>query len=666
MQHMSSVRFCASAFAVLALLPYCSAQLSFNAPQTIATGFHDLSGFAVGDFNGDNKPDLAFTDSFDKRIIVYLNNGIGGFAAPISTYLSIPNTAGSLAVGDVNEDGKQDLIVATIAGPQVSLILLGKGDGTFTMSGSLPDSFGFTAGKLVDLNGDKHLDFIAASDVWLSDGKGNFTKQAASLQLNGALLYTSLIVADFNRDGKVDVIESSNHTVNSPATEGDIEFFTGNGDGTFGSPTTLRPFNVDTYDFLGFADFNGDGKLDFAFSHPSQAAISLGNGDGTFQATSKQLIYPPQGGSPETFPTPAARNAVAVADFDGNGTPDIAIVNAWLRGIFVSLNDGTGTFPQANADFQANIDADTFFVLTADLNGDGLPDLITGSYTTNNVQIFLSKRVRTTPTVTLASSATQTIPGTAITLSAKVTGTRAVPTGNITFADGTTSLGQVALDANGQATFTTSSLAAGQHSLTATYAGDATFNRAASAAVTESVVDFALSLGTASQSIAAGGSATYNVTLTGTAGLTGAVTLTCTGLPAGYACTGSAASLGAQPTAATITVAPSTHAIETPLTNPFGVSSGITLAVLPFGVWLTLSRKRRWSGAGIFYALVLTTGSVWLSGCSGSSSPSSSSSSGSSSGSTTYHGTSNFTVNAAVQVGTQTLSHQTTATLTVQ
>jgi hypothetical protein len=141
------------------------------------------------------------------------------------------------------------------------------------------------------------------------------------------------------------------------------------------------------------------------------------------------------------------------------------------------------------------------------------------------------------PAVALASSATTVLTTNPVTFTATVSSSVGTPTGSVSFIDGTTSLGSVALTA-GVATFSTSSLAVGAHTITAHYAGDTNFSTVTSAAVTETVQDFTLTLGTggtASATVTPGGVANYALVIGPTTGTTfpGAVTLSVTGLPPG-------------------------------------------------------------------------------------------------------------------------------------
>src|SRR5215469_10912531 len=131
--------------AVFALTTAATAATPQYSPrQDIASGFKQLLGLAVADFNGDGKPDFAITDAYDKRVVVYLNTEKSAFSSPISTSLQLSaQGVYTMIAGDFNEDGKQDLIISTIGYPLTDIFLSGNGDGTFTQQSNLPGSNGF-------------------------------------------------------------------------------------------------------------------------------------------------------------------------------------------------------------------------------------------------------------------------------------------------------------------------------------------------------------------------------------------------------------------------------------------------------------------------------------------------------------------------------------------
>src|SRR6266480_970216 len=240
----------------------------------------------VGDFNGDGHVDIA-TTSFTQTggVSVLLGKGDGTFQAHLDSPTGQSPTA--IVPGDFNGDGKLDLVIAnftptniTPTSPVLST-LIGNGDGTFqnkisqTLTGILRS---FAAG---DFNGDGKLDLAAVIDgtnnttnavsIFLGHGDGSF---AAPVQYSaGSTAFSPVLIGDLNGDGKLDL---------AVATGNGIAIFLGNGDGTF-QPFSLLP-NTSGYGVLALADFNQDGKLDIVqTTQPNNIGVALGNGDGTFQ-----------------------------------------------------------------------------------------------------------------------------------------------------------------------------------------------------------------------------------------------------------------------------------------------------------------------------------------------------------------------------------------------
>jgi hypothetical protein len=350
---------------------------------TFATAVNYATGFCansvvVGDFNHDGSPDLAVACNFPSTdgVSVLLGKGDGTFQNCVN-YRVGGQTPVTLAVGDFNGDGAQDLVTANdqFANNSVS-VLLGNGDGTFGTSNVYTAGQTPVAVAVGDFNRDGVEDVVAAN-------RGAFQgTQIGSISLllgngDGTLLASPDLVvpgpgpsveADFNGDGIPDLAV----VTTSPAFSG-VMIFPGIGNGSFGAP--IPTVQIDQPTCVAAGDFNGDHNMDLAVSTNSGVTILLGNGNGTFGTR-----YDYTAG-----PSPAW---VAVDDFNGDGHLDLAVANnpASGGGVSILLGNGDGTF--ATASSVAAGGAATYLA-TGDFNGDGFKDLAVVNGSANKVSVVL-------------------------------------------------------------------------------------------------------------------------------------------------------------------------------------------------------------------------------------------------------------------------------------
>jgi hypothetical protein len=249
---------------------------TFGPPTSYATADGPM---VVADFNLDGILDLAVVHSAVglQSIAILLGKGDGTFGNPIEYSAGgIPST---VAVGDVNGDGKPDLVtVVPTADTQGSLIsvLIGNGDGTFlppktyTLYAELGMEDFDSAILLEDFNGDGKLDLAIAPALgfgaWLCLGNGDGTF-APPVQLNAAGQDegsgVGIAAVDVNGDQKMDIVTDSElHTFLGTGLGNELQTFYGNGDGTFQPVEILTPPLTQLLNKLVPADFNGDGRVD--------------------------------------------------------------------------------------------------------------------------------------------------------------------------------------------------------------------------------------------------------------------------------------------------------------------------------------------------------------------------------------------------------------------
>ncbi len=277
------------------------------------------SSGAIGDFNNDGKQDLAITNTGSNNVSIRLGNGSGGFSG--TTTIAVGTSPYSVAVGDFNGDGKQDLVTANYNSNNVS-ILMGDGSG------------GFTSGGTVTVGTKPY--FVA--------------------------------LGDFNNDGKQDLVTAN-------PGNGTISVCLGNGNGTFAAAASS---SVGTNpEAIAIGDLNNDGKQDLAVvTYDNTIAIRLGNGSGGFTNAAN-------------VSTGSGAFSIVIGDFDNDGKQDLATAGSMFSSISMHTGEGNGTFVAPIV--SVGVGAAPYSLAMGDFNGDGLKDLATANYNANTVSIRLGQ-----------------------------------------------------------------------------------------------------------------------------------------------------------------------------------------------------------------------------------------------------------------------------------
>jgi len=495
--------------------------LNFAPPARYAPGGNGPNDAVIADLNGDGKLDVVVADWCVNNTIpcpngavgVLLGNGDGTLRTAV-TYNSGGIYATGVAVGDLNADGKPDIVVVNCGnassnqciGPGGNAgILFGNGDGTFQPVVSIAlggGGYGAIAAAIADVNGDGKNDIVVAGDcssggcggVLLGNGDGSFRSEIPFG--SAGLIAFSLAVGDLNGDGKLDAV-IGNQCAQPACTSSTVGVALGNGDGTF--PTAVAYDSGGIYpDGVAIADLRGIGKADIVIANSSTSiainqgdvGVLIGNGDGTFQHV---VAYP------------ASRfgaAAIEAADIDGDGKLDVIVVNCSSTsgscqggdgdvGVLLGNGDGTlkpvATFPPGGSA--------PYGLAVGDLNGDSKPDIVTGNcigascaQAPGSVGVLLNTSHGNSAT-NLTSSPNPSGFGQSVTFTATVSSAsfKATPSGNVTFFDGSTNLGNGSLNSNAVATITTSTLSVGTHNVTATYNGDSNYVSSTSLPVAQTV-----------------------------------------------------------------------------------------------------------------------------------------------------------------------------------
>ncbi len=332
---------------------------------------------AVGDFNGDGKQDLIVANSGSDSVTRYTGTGAGTFSASVN--YSVGTWPMVVAVGDFNNDGKDDAVTANYTTNNVS-VLIGSGSGAFAAAvnyavGTAPYAVG-----VGDFNGDGKLDIAAANgnsaniSVLLGTGTGTF---GAATNFTTGTTPNSITVGDFNGDGKQD-IAVANRGSNT------VSIFIGNGAGSFAAKVDFTVGSSPYTTSLG--DFNGDGKQDIVTANGGTTTVSvlIGNGAGSFAAATNFSV----GGGPYF---------VTVGDVNGDGKQDLATANFSTNNVSVLTGDGAGNFGGLT---NYTVGTNPGSITLGDFNADGYQDFAVTNSTSANMSVRLGTCVLPNSTVT--------------------------------------------------------------------------------------------------------------------------------------------------------------------------------------------------------------------------------------------------------------------------
>ena len=320
----------------LALVPSALGAVTFSSTDYQVGA--SASGVVAGNLDGDAWPDLATTIYDTGKVAVMRGTGGGGFAAPGPTdYYTVGGGAHSVAAGDVDGDGDQDLVTANTETNNLS-ILPGLGNGQFANSSHYPAGTSPRAVALADLDGNGHLDMIAVNagshdvSVWLGEGGGGFAER---VDYATGQTPVSVAVARLNGDALPDIVTGSECSLGCAPQQGiSVLFSVGQAPGTFAAPVPVaRPADATA---IVAADLNGDGDVDLANADLDLwVSVRLANGSGGFGAATTSI-------------SDLSSRALGTGDFDADGDPDLASFgdrsSGLGGGVAIRLGNGLGGF----------------------------------------------------------------------------------------------------------------------------------------------------------------------------------------------------------------------------------------------------------------------------------------------------------------------------------
>jgi len=380
-----------AAWTMAAGISGCARNIETSAPPPAAAQAEgiapagDFRSVVIADMDNDGKLDVVGGASSPGMVTINYGDGQGGISKPQN--LAVVGDVRSVAVGDINEDGLADIIYSVQKESSGIRVWLNKSGRQWEPAKGPIEINKYEGLTTADINGDGHLDIIAANatsvaqggiQVWQGDGKGGWPVESGPT-ISG--VYMDVLAADLNQDGKLDLIGSG------WGIQGAIRVWLGDGNGNWSS---TNPVEKGSFYGLSLCDLNRDGHFDIlAGSHRKGVHIFLGDGDGAFdsilspaQALERRVkVQAKTAAGVGELPAPEKNRSfwqVVALDLDQDGRDDILAGSLDSQGIKAWRNLGANDWVAVDDVFPST--GNYYGIATADLNADESVDVCAASF----------------------------------------------------------------------------------------------------------------------------------------------------------------------------------------------------------------------------------------------------------------------------------------------